>query len=74
VILSTTKYPPPVDMGQQHTSWNALQNGEDLDLDGFFDRIYQRSRSKRTVLDTTSPDEDLFGLWPGAEEFPLRRI
>ena len=59
---------------QQHTSWNALQNGEDLD--DFFARIYEQSRSRRmrpTVEDTTLPHDCIRSL-PGAEEFPLWRI
>ena len=57
---------------QQHRSWNALQNGEDLD--DFFAKIYERSRSGRrrpTVEDT--PHDCICSL-PGADEFPLWRI
>jgi len=59
-------------------SWNTLQNGEDRDLDGFFERIYDRSRSRRmrpTVEDTVTvlPHDRIRSL-PGAEEFPLWRI
>jgi len=59
---------------QQHTSWNALQSGGDLD--DFFDRIYERSRSRRmrpTVEDITLTHDCIRSL-PGAEEFPLWRI
>ena len=60
---------------QQLTSWNSLQNGEDLD--GFFDQLLQRSRSRRhgmrpiTAKDTT---DDSISSLPGADEFPLWRI
>ena len=61
---------------QQHTSWNALQNGGDID--DFFAGIYERSRSRRiptvTVdLEVTDPYDCIRDL-PGAEEFPLWRI
>jgi hypothetical protein len=58
-------------------SWNTLQNGEDFD--DFFDRIYERSRSRRirhtadSAEDTTDPHDCIQAL-PGAEEFPLWRI
>jgi hypothetical protein len=56
---------------QQHTSWNTLQNGGDLDE--FFAGIYQRSRSRRrTTVEVTSTDpHDCIRALPGAEEFPL---
>ena len=60
---------------QQFTSWNSLQNGEDLD--SFFDQLLQRSRSRRlrmrpiTAKDTT---DDCISSLPGADEFPLWRI
>ena len=62
---------------QQYTSWNTLQNGEDLN--GFFDQIYQRSRSHRlgmgpTFEDTTESHDDLISRMPGDNEFPLWRI
>ena len=59
---------------QQHTSWNTLQNSDDLN--DFFDRIYERSRSRGirpTIEDNTDPHECIRSL-PGAEEFPLWRI
>ena len=59
---------------QQHTSWNALQNGGDMD--DFFAGIYERSRSRRmrpTVEDTTDPHNCIRTL-PGADKFPLWRI
>jgi hypothetical protein len=59
---------------QEHTSWNTLQNSDDLN--DFFDRIYERSRSRRirpTVEDNTDPHEIIRSL-PGAEDFPLWRI
>jgi hypothetical protein len=55
-------------------SWKTLQNGEDLD--DFFARIYERSRSRRmrdTVKDTIESHDCIRSL-PGAEEFPLWRI
>ena len=65
---------------QQYTSWNALQNGEDLD--DFFAEIYKRSRSHRertAVEDITDPQDitdphDYIRSLPGAGEFPLWRI
>ena len=62
---------------QQLTSWNSLQNGEDLD--GFFDQLLQRSRSRRlgmrpiTAKDFTD-DSSCISSLPGADEFPLWRI
>ena len=58
---------------QQHRSWNALQNGEDLD--DFFAKIYERSRSgrRRPTVEDTSPHDCIRSL-PGADEFPLWRI
>jgi hypothetical protein len=60
---------------QQHTSWNTLQNAENLD--DFFAGIYERYRSHRmrptTVEDTTSLHDCICSL-PGDEEFPLWRI
>jgi len=61
---------------QKHTSWNAMQNGGDID--DFFAGIYERSRSRRmtptgTVEVTTDP-HNCIGDLPGAEEFPLWRI
>ena len=65
---------------QQHTSsrWNALQS--DKDLDDFFARIYERSRSHRmrpTVEDDSEDTAEPHGCiraLPGDEEFPLWRI
>jgi hypothetical protein len=64
-------------MIQQHTSWNALQNGEDLN--DFFAGIYERSRSgcsrrERTTVEDTTNLHDYVRSQPGAEEFPLWRI
>ena len=60
---------------QQHRSWNALQNGEDLD--DFFARIYERSRSgitrRPTFEDSNTPHDCICSL-PVADEFPLWRI
>ena len=58
---------------QQYKSWNALQNGEDLD--DFFAGIYEQcSRRERTpVEDTIYPHDHVCSL-PGAGEFPLWRI
>ena len=60
---------------QQHTSWNALQNGGDID--DFFAGIYERSRSRRTptmTVEVTTDPHDCIRDLPGAEEFPLWRI
>jgi hypothetical protein len=62
---------------QQYTSWDNLQNSEDLD--DFFDQIYQRSRSHRlgmrpTFEDTTDSHDDLISRMPRDNEFPLWRI
>jgi hypothetical protein len=60
--------------GTQHTSWNTLQNGEDLD--DFFHRLYERYRSHRmrpTAEHITNPHDCIIAL-PGADEFPLWRI
>jgi hypothetical protein len=58
---------------QQHTSWNAMQNGGDID--NFFVGIYERSRSRRMrpTVEVTDPHDCIRDL-PGAEEFPLWRI
>ena len=67
---------------QRYTSWNALQNGEDLD--DFFVEIYKRSRFRsrreRTTVevntdppDATDPHDYIRSL-PGAGELPLWRI
>jgi hypothetical protein len=63
---------------QKHTSWNAMQNGGDID--DFFAGIYERCRSRRMTLTgtveargTTDPHNCIRDV-PGAEEFPLWRI
>jgi hypothetical protein len=66
----------PIATGSERTSWNSLQN--DDDLDAFFTGIYERSKSRvmrptGTVEDTTDP-YDCFLALPGADEFPLWRI
>jgi hypothetical protein len=62
---------------QQHiASWNTLRN--DKDLDDFFSRIYERSRSHRmrsTIQDKDTADpHGCIRALPGANEFPLWRI
>ena len=55
-------------------SWNALQNE---DIDNFFDRIYEQSRSRSTgptIVEDTTDLHDCIRSLPGANEFPLWRI
>jgi hypothetical protein len=55
-------------------SWNALQNGEDLDE--FFARIYKQSQScrERTTVEDTTNLHDYVRSLPGAGKFPLWHI
>ena len=56
-------------------SRNTMQN--DKDLDDFFARIYERSRSHRmrpTVEEDTADPHGCIRALPGTEEFPLWRI
>jgi hypothetical protein len=71
------KHQLQVGRGPNNRSWNSLQNGEEID--NFFARIYERSRSHRmrpqAVEDTSTTDpHDCIRSLPGADEFPLWRI